>query len=43
LTRKAEQEAGGTFIGAAVYGPTLVQARGERRILDEAIEEKKCR
>jgi hypothetical protein len=43
LTRKAEQEAAGTVIAAAVYGPTLAQARGERRILDEAIEEKKCR
>jgi hypothetical protein len=43
LIAKAEREAAGTVIGAAVYGPTLVQARGERRILDEAIEEKKCR
>jgi hypothetical protein len=42
LIRKAEQEAVGTVIGAAVYGTTLVQARGERRILDEAIEDKKC-
>ena len=31
LIRKAEQEAAGPFIGAAVYGTTLVQARGERR------------
>ena len=43
LISKAEQEAAGTIIGAAVYGPTLAQARGERRILDEAIEEKRCR
>ena len=43
LTEKAQEGTGGTMIGAAVYGPTLAQARGERRILDEAIEEKRCR
>jgi hypothetical protein len=43
LISKAEQEAAGAFIGAAVYGPTLGRARAERRILDEAIEEKRCR
>ena len=43
LIQKAQEGTGGTVIGAAVYGPTLAQARGERRILDEAIEEKRCR
>lgn len=43
LIAKAEQEAAGRLIGPAVYGPPLAQARGERRILDEAIEEKRCR
>ena len=43
LIGKAQEGTGGTVIGAAVYGPTLAQARGERRILDEAIEEKRCR
>ena len=43
LIAKAEQEAAGRLIGPAVYGPTLAQAHGERRILDEAIEEKRCR
>jgi hypothetical protein len=43
LISKAQQEAAGLFIGPAVYGTTLAQARGERRILDEAIEERRCR
>jgi hypothetical protein len=42
LIGKAQEGAGGTLIGAAVYGPTLAQARAERRILEEAIEEKRC-
>jgi hypothetical protein len=43
LVEKAQEGTGGTLIGAAVYGPTLAQARGERRLLDEVIEEKRCR
>lgn len=42
LTGKAEQGTGGSFIGAAVYGPTLSQARADRRIVDEALAEKRC-
>ncbi len=42
LMRKAEQDAGGTIIGAAVYGPTLAQAQGERRVVAETMAEKQC-
>lgn len=40
---KAEQGAGGSVIGAAVYGPTLMQARGVSRILEETLAEKQCK
>jgi hypothetical protein len=42
LTRKAEEGTGGSFVGAAVYGPTLAQARAERRLVEEALVEKRC-
>ena len=42
LMRKAEQDAGGTIIGSAVYGPTLAQAQGERRVVAETMAEKQC-
>jgi hypothetical protein len=42
LTQKAEQGTGGSVIGAAVYGPTLAQARAERRLTEEALAEKRC-
>jgi hypothetical protein len=42
LQDKAAQGAGGSVIGAAVYGPTLAQARGHMRIYREAREAKRC-
>jgi hypothetical protein len=42
LHRKAEREAGGSVIGSLAYGPTLAEARADRRIVDEAIGEKSC-
>jgi hypothetical protein len=42
LQRRAEREAGGSVIGSLAYGPTLAEARADRRIVDEAIGEKNC-
>lgn len=45
LTRfidKAATEPGGGVIGTAVHGPTLAEARGNRRIVEETQAEKKC-
>jgi hypothetical protein len=42
LQDKAAQGGGGSVIGAAVYGPTLAQARGNLRIYRETREAKRC-
>jgi hypothetical protein len=42
LRTKAAQEAAGNFIGTAVYGPTIAEARGNLRIYRETHADKKC-
>lgn len=42
LRTKASQETAGNIIGAAVYGPTIVEARGNLRIYRETRADKKC-
>lgn len=42
LQTRAEQSSGGFLIGTAVYGPTVSEARANRRIVEEAQAEKNC-
>lgn len=42
LQARAERSAGGSVIGAAVYGPTASEARAELRMVREAQAGNKC-
>lgn len=42
LTAKAEQEAGGAVVAAAVYGPDLTRARADRRYATDAARRNNC-
>jgi hypothetical protein len=42
LRAKASQETAGNVIGAAVYGPTIAEAKANLRIYQETRADKKC-
>jgi len=42
LQSRAEREAGGLVVSSIAYGPTITDARAERRIVEETQAEKKC-
>lgn len=42
LVERAEREAPGAMVAAAVYGPEIVSARGELRMLQQARIDKRC-
>jgi hypothetical protein len=42
LQTRAEQSSGGFVIGTAVYGPTVSEARANRRMIEETQAEKNC-
>jgi hypothetical protein len=42
LQTRAEQSSGGFVIGTAVYGPTVSDARANRRMIEETQAEKNC-
>jgi hypothetical protein len=42
LQRKAEGDTAGFIVSGMTYGPTLAQARADRRIVEETQAEKSC-
>jgi hypothetical protein len=42
LQKKADSDPAGFLVGGMAYGPTVAQARGDRRLVEETQAEKNC-